>query len=218
MVGERAVELEVQRQDVEGHRPEYGRRGMATHTVACIDCDLQRAQRSQVDQSAEVARVFLEDVLGAGGACRSVVRGNTRDDLGGDDCEAGVLTDRLGAGPTHLDAVVLGGIVARREHRARAVQQTGCKVELVGRRQSDVDDVEPLSKHAVTESRRQCGRRCAHVVADHNRRGGAGLVADQAGERRTDVADKIFVDLLTDHTAYVVRLDDCSNRLGCSPH
>src|SRR3546814_9859154 len=40
------------------------------------------------------------------------------------------LTDRLGAGPTHLDAVVLGGIVARREHRARAVQQTGCKVEI----------------------------------------------------------------------------------------
>jgi len=42
----------------------------------------------------------------------------------GGSYDAGALTDRLGAGPTHLDAVVLGGIVARREHRARAAGRT----------------------------------------------------------------------------------------------
>ena len=57
VVGEGAVELEVQRDEVDRQPGEDGRDGVAAHPVAGVDDDLQRADAGQVDQVAQVLGV-----------------------------------------------------------------------------------------------------------------------------------------------------------------
>ena len=52
------------------------------------------------------------------------VGGDAGGEHGLDAVEPGVTTDRLGLGQAELDAVVLGGVVARREHGAGKAQMT----------------------------------------------------------------------------------------------
>src|ERR671914_303200 len=68
--------------------------------------------------------------------------GHTRLDGGADRGEAGVLADRGGPRPAELDPVVLRGVVAGGEHRARHAQRAGGEVEHVGAREADRDGVE----------------------------------------------------------------------------
>ena len=59
------------------------------------------------------------------------------DQAGGDRLldldQPGRLADRRGRGPAHLDAVVLGRVVAGGEHRGGRVEQPGGEVDEVGR-------------------------------------------------------------------------------------
>jgi hypothetical protein len=126
-----AVELEVERHDIEGQRVETGGRaedrrdGVPAHSVPGVDDDLERPVRAEIDQRAKEPRVVRERValrdraggpLGGGHAVRPV-ESPLREiaDLG----QAAVLADRSGAGAAELDPVVLRGVVARGEHRAR---------------------------------------------------------------------------------------------------
>ncbi len=59
--------------------------------------------------------------------------------------------DRLGAGPAQLDAVVGSGVVTGGEHGARAVQQPGREVQLIGRGQPDPDHVQTLRRDTFGE-------------------------------------------------------------------
>ncbi len=117
--------------------------------------------------------------------------------------EPAVLADGGRARAAHLDAVVLGGVVRRREHRARQAEVPRGEVELVGGAQSDDGDVRALGGGAAGESGGQAGRGRAHVVADDDRVGSGDLGeggAEQLGER--------LVPLIRHDSAHVVRLDD----------
>jgi hypothetical protein len=81
VVGERAVELEVERHDLErqlcepGGVTEHRRHGEPTHAVARVDDDLQRSDAAEVDERTQVGRVVGQYVdLGdrAGGDARRI--------------------------------------------------------------------------------------------------------------------------------------------------
>ena len=119
VVGEGAVELEVERDDLErqlgqpGARAEHGRDGVAAHAVAGVDDDLERARAGEVDEAAQEGGVVTEQVArrhragttGRAGEARATVEHPLREvaDLG----EAGVLADRARRRAAQLDAVVL---------------------------------------------------------------------------------------------------------------
>lgn len=113
MVGEGAVELEVERLDRQRQlrqaRPgaEHGRHGVAAHAVTGVDDDLERSDAAQVDQSAQEGGVVAEQVVLADraggrallGADALVQVAAVEAPLGqvGDLAQTGVLTDRPGA-------------------------------------------------------------------------------------------------------------------------
>ncbi len=86
--------------------------------------------------------------------------------------------------------------MARGEHRARAVQQPGGEVELIGGRQTDAHHVEALAGDAGGEGGGQGGRTVAHVVADHDLAGALG--AHQSGEGCAQIGDQRLVELFAD--------------------
>src|SRR2546428_32623 len=89
------------------------------------------------------------------------------------------------AGPAQLDAVVLGRVVAGREHGAGSVEATGGEVDQVGGGQPGVDHRGAGQGGALHEGGRQRARRRAHVPG-HDDAGGAGEggegVADAPGD------------------------------------
>ncbi|KWX60323.1 hypothetical protein ASJ79_01445 [Mycobacterium sp. NAZ190054] len=191
---------------------------MAGHPVAGVDGHVQRPQRGDVDERTQELAVGGEHVAVGGGAAATVVLRNPGDHLVADRGQAGVLADGFGARAAEFDAVVGGGVVAGGEHRAGAVQQARGEVQLIGGRQPDADDVEPLRGDSVGEGLGQDRRTGPHVVPDDDLRGGLGPVADQPCERRPDVAHETFVDLLADESAHVIGLDDALHRRGGTRH
>ena len=118
VVGEGAVELEVERHEVDADEiAEHGGHGVAAHAVARVDDDLERPDAREVDEATQVGGVVGEEVaLGDPAAARP--GGHARLHGRPDRRESGVLADRRGARAAHLDAVVAGRVVARGEHRA----------------------------------------------------------------------------------------------------
>src|SRR6185437_3352729 len=157
VVREGAVQLEVHRDQVERQAFEDGRDRVAAHAVARVHDDLEPAVRGQVDEGAEVFGVGGEQVP-LGDSALLLGRGEDAAGLGqfargqvADFGEAGVLADRGGSGAAHLDAVVLGRVVAGGEHRAGQVEEAGGEVELVGRGQADLHHVGALAGRAAGE-------------------------------------------------------------------
>ena len=124
-----------------------------------------------------------------------------------DVVEARVLPDRLGRRQAHLDAVVLGRVVARREHRRRGVEVAGGEVGDVGGGHAEVDDVEALVEHALGEGRRQLHAGGAHVAGDEHP-GGAVVLGREAGEGGADALAVVGVELAGAQAADVVGLED----------
>ena len=161
VVGERAVELEVHRDEVERQAREDGRDGVPAHAVARVDDDLQGADLREVDEGAQVGRVVVEGVAPGEGARLRGRLGDARlqpllgqfADLG----EARVLSDGGGAGTAHLDAVVLGRVVRGREHRAGQVERARRVVQLVGRAQADLGHVGAAGGRAAREGPGEAG-------------------------------------------------------------
>ena len=219
VVGERAVELEVERHDLEGQLGETRGRaedrgdGVPAHAVAGVDDDLERARARQVDETAQEAGVVGEHVARrhrtrpAGGVseARATVEEPLREvaDLG----EARVLAHRACRGPAELDAVVLGRVVARGEHRAGQVQGAARVVEAVRRAQADQGDVDASRRHARRERGRQLRRAGTHVVADDDcaRTVGDG---DHLGERGPDGVGHLGRELVGDDPTNVIGLDE----------
>ncbi len=123
--------------------------------------------------------------------------------------EPGLQPERHGVGPAQLDAVVLGRVVARREHRAGHAEVAGGEVEHVGRGQPDHHDVGAGLGGAGRERRGQPGRARPHVVADDDG-GGAGHL----GVRPPGRAGQRLVDLLRRQPPDVVRLEDGAHGLA----
>ena len=227
VVGEGPVELEVHR--VEGERqrrqpglgPEDCGHGEATHAVAGVDAHPQRPGAREVDERAQEGGVLGEDVSVARLPLRPLREPGTvtaqllLGDLP-DPGEPGVLTDGPGAGTAELDAVVLGGVVARGEHRARQAERAAGVVEPVGARQTDEDGVDAAGGQTLGERRREVGRARPHVVADDDG-GGALRVGDHLGEGDAQRVGDPLVELLRDEPADVVGLDEVCKRDGHGP-
>ncbi|CAB4943477.1 unannotated protein [freshwater metagenome] len=131
VVGERPVEFEVHRHDVEGKGgqarsvAEYGGNGVATHAVASVDDHTQSAT-GQRNKGAQKRRVGHQHVLGTHRARRLDRLGGMGQqrllEEGADFSESRVLTHGGRPRPAELDAVVLGRIVTGGKHRARHVE------------------------------------------------------------------------------------------------
>ena len=102
------------------------------------------------------------------------------------------------------------------EHCARAVQQTGGEIQLVGRGQPDAHHIESLTGDSPGEGISQTRRTVTHVVADHHRTSGVSVLLPQhPGERRTDIGHEVLVNVDADQAADVVGLEDLCKHAGC---
>ena len=225
VVREGAVELEVERDDLERQlrQPrgvaEHGGHGQAAHAVAGVDDHPQRADAGQVDERAQVRRrsrrarrasVTVPGSATAGNRSGVEVRLRAVADGG----EAGRERDALGAGAAELDAVVGGRVVARREHRRGGVQVPGGEVRLVGRAQPDVDARRrPRADAPRAKASRELRRRVAHVVADDDLGPGRVELVDEAGGERLD---DLVGQLDADQSPDVVGLDESRRDQRCS--
>ena len=203
VVGERAVELEVQRHHGDRQALEHGRDRVAAHAVARVHDDLERPDPGEVDQLAQVLRVARQQVPLRHRARDAVVGGDAVRhqllDLG----QAGLDADRLGAGLAQLDPVVPGRVVAGGDHRAGDVEEPAGVVGHVGRAKSAVDDVSPLGGRAAAEGGGQRLAAGPHVVQGHQ-----GLGSGQADKSRAHGLGHRLVELLRNQAAHVVSLED----------
>jgi hypothetical protein len=211
MVREVAVELEVERLDVQRQAAQDRRDGVPAHAVAGVDDDLQRADAAQVDELTQVGAVLGEQV-GAGDLPRAPLGGRhlaAVQDLLGDPADIGqtrILPDRRRAGTAQLDPVVLRGVVACGEHRAGQLKLAGGEVQHVGGAETGLHNVHTLADDALGEGPRQRHGRLTHVVGRDDLRGT--LRRHEPGERHPDRADDRRVQLVRDHPTDVIRLDD----------
>ena len=147
-----------------------------------------------VDEAPHVGRELVEHVA----ALDAPVFGDRRDaavdrrrgvGLDGhaaDLAEAGVTPDRAGAGQAQLDAVVVGGVVRRREHRPGQVELARGEVEEVGRGQADVDHAEAGREHAGAEGPAELDAGLADVAAEDDPPVGQLLGEHERAEPDTD--------------------------------
>ena len=177
VVGEVAVQVEVERDDRQGQRresrasAENGRNGMSGHPISRIDNDAQLSDRGEVDQFTQEPGVGVEEVLADdfAGRCRGgALPGEEFRGPRPDRDKPGVLTDRLSAGSGQLDPVVLRRVVAGGEHRPGDPQLPTREVEAVSARQPDVDRVEPARADASGEGVGKAGGGIAHVAPDRD--------------------------------------------------
>ena len=146
VVREGAVELAVQDLEVDRQALEHGRHDEAAHAVGRVGHDLERAQRRPSTKErtwSAKARSRSSDSRPPAGP---VAGGTPSAAIALISRRPDVLADRPGAGQAQLDAVVLGGVVRRREHRAGGVEGAGREVHEVGGGQAEVDDVEALRR------------------------------------------------------------------------
>ena len=146
VVGEGAVELEVEGHDLERQRgqagagAEHGGDRVAAHAVAGVDDDLERPDAGEVDQRAQEGGVVGEQVALVDGA-------GTRAGVLGRRCRRAVeqplARSRISARPVSwptgraperhsLMPLYCGGVVARGEHGAGQVERAAGVVEAVG--------------------------------------------------------------------------------------
>ena len=209
VVGERAVELEVHRHQVDRQPGQDGRHGVPGHPVAGVDDDLQPARAGQVDEVAQVLGVRRR-----GRRAGTPARRRTPLSGSGTPCWA---RSRIsvrplswpigrGAGAAELDAVVAGRVVAGREHRAGQVEAAAGEVELVGRGEADR---RRRRRPARSRPRRTPRRAPARTVACRDRRRcrrqPAPATRDEGGAQRPH---HLGVELVGDGAADVVRLDE----------
>ena len=93
----------------------------------------------------------------------------------------------------------------RGEHRGRGVEPAGGEVGLVGRAESDRDDVGAAGLGAAGERGGELRGRVAHVVADHDIRACRAELVDEAGG---EGLDDVGSQLAADESPHVVGLDE----------
>ena len=177
VVGECAVEFEIQRDDFDRQLGEPGRgaedRGHSepAHAVSGIHHHAQWANVAQINEFAQVTGIAGQNVEGAERARNGrrndagvEVRGRTIPNAG----KPGLQADALSSGARKLDAVVGGRVVARGEHRGRCVQNAGGVIGFVSRTEPDGDDIGSANLGAASESGGELRGGVPHVVTDDN--------------------------------------------------
>ena len=203
VVGEAAVELEVQRDDGQRRRPSTAGTvcpaiplPASTTTVSGRIPDRSTSPRRYAAYAGSRSRCSTVPRRAAGG---EVLLGQ-RPDLP----QPGVLADRRGAGPAQLDPVVAGRVVARGEHRPGQVERAGRRSRAgrssrgrrpARRRPGPVAPSANAAASGALDSRMSC------AVTIRSRAG-------HPGEGRADRARDLLVQLVGDDPADVVRLDD----------
>jgi hypothetical protein len=114
------------------------------------------------------------------------------------------LADRDGVLATHLEAVVLGGIVGGRQHDpAAAPEVIDGEVEHRRADESEVYDVRVLVRHATHQRLEQLRRAAPRVAPD-----GEARSVDVAGDPAPDPVGGVGIQFVGDHAANVVGLED----------
>ena len=152
VVRECSVELEIQRSNIQRKATQNGGDGVPTHSVAGIHRDNEGTRGSQVDEAIEELRVAGQHIFVRGLATVTVISRNALHEVIFDLSQTGLLPHRPSSRAAHLDAVVLGRVVRGGEHCSRPLHAPGCVVQLIGRAQMDLDDVEPLIHNSLGES------------------------------------------------------------------
>ena len=134
MIGERAVELEEQREDFARQVLEDVGHRQTGHPVAGVDGDLERFDRRGIDEGEAVRGEILEDfALADRPGTRRGRREHAARDLVADLPQTRLQRNRLRLLACELHAVVSGGIVRRGDHHAAAVSVLADReVERVG--------------------------------------------------------------------------------------
>jgi hypothetical protein len=202
VVRERAVQLEVERDQRDRQALEDPRDRVTGHPVARVDHHRQRPDPGDVDQLPQVIRV----------AGQKVTHGHSPGALGWyqgpfgqsfNVFQACLDADGPGARQAQLDAVVPRRVVAGRDHRAGDAQIAAGVVQHVGRAEAPGQHIGALGGRATAEGVRERSRGGAHVVHGHDRAGGR-----QPGEGRADRLGHALVKLVGHHPPDVVCLED----------
>ncbi|MNM88790.1 hypothetical protein D3C81_1010130 [compost metagenome] len=205
VVGEVAVDVTEQLGRFAAQATEQVANESAGHAVAGIEGDFHRA--GELDVAEDAVEVLLAHV-------DLLVRAGTAGKAAGFDTLAQGLdlfaVDRL-AGEDHLEAVVVGGVVAAGDHDAGggtdAVEfDVGAEVDHGGGDHAQVEHVQAGSTQAFYEAGDQVRPRKPPVAADHDR-----LLAQLHGrraERQSDLACDLAGERFAHDAADVIGFED----------
>ena len=121
VVGELAVEFAVKDLQVERQSVEDCWDDQAAHTVGRVSHHLEGPEDGRVDERARVVGEGIEQVGGLDRASAGPVRQSGFHQFSHPD-QPGVPSDGAGTGQAELDAVVVGRVVAGRDHGRRNVE------------------------------------------------------------------------------------------------
>jgi hypothetical protein len=142
VVGERTVQLEVERDQRDRQPLEDLRHRVASHPVAGVNRHRQRPDPGDVDQLPQVVRIPGQQVKpGDSTGAWGWNEGPFRQIL--NFFQARLDADRLGARPAQFDAVVPGRVMAGRDHRTRDAEIAAGVVEHVRGAQAPGQHVGP---------------------------------------------------------------------------
>ena len=204
VVREVPIGIKVEGLDLHGQALECGGHDEAGHAVAGVDGQLERPQCRAVDEAMHVLHEVRQHIAVRDPAALVPGRWPARQHQALDVVEARFGADGHGVGETELEAVVLAGVVRRRDHcPGRVAEFADGKVELVGAGHAQVDQLGVLRRHAVLEGFEERRRREAHIAA--HRDAGHAEVRD---EGRTDGVRRLLVYLVRVGAPHVVGLED----------
>ena len=166
VVGEVAVELGVELDQVQVQRAEDRRQGVPGHPVPGVDDQLQPPASGEVDEAVQVGGVRGQQIL-LGQRSGGLDRGGRRPGQRQSGNLAQLLRrDRGGVAEAELHAIVAAWVVTGGEHGARPMEMPGREPQLVGTGQPDIDHVDAAIAYAVDERPAQLRPRQPHVPAD----------------------------------------------------
>ena len=202
VMGETAVGLEVQADELGGEPLEHPGDGHPGHPVAAVGGHSEPGHRRAVDYGEQMPNIALEHVQAAhvpGGP-------GGRRGLGGQAThvfEAGVGPHRRRPRQAELEPVPARGVVGGGHHGPRLAEGAGGVVHHVGGDHPQVVHGHPLPGDPGDEGRGQAGRGEPAVPPD-----GDALGLTEGGERGTDAPRRLLVELLGHQPAHVVGLED----------
>ncbi len=184
--------------------------------VAGVDDDFQVCQRRRIDKTQQLADVIVRHVDRAPLALLLsdepfVLLGNLANVL-----EAGIAADRPRLGANHLEAVVIGRVVAGRHHDAAIHLELACReINHLGAADADIQYVTPGLGQALGNGGRQRFARVANIAAQHD-----ALRVQELGGGVADAIGNVRVELVRDAPANIIGLEavdrDAHGSLRCS--
>ncbi|MCY1519386.1 hypothetical protein D9M68_541360 [compost metagenome] len=213
VVGEGAVHVAEQLSNLAAQGAEQRGRHGAGHAVAAVDSDLHGPRQLDARGHARDVgghQVQLAARAGArrGGRGRAVHGGGQR-----------LHVIAVEGAPTHhhLEAVVLGRIVAAGDRHARArLHDVGGEVDQGRGHHPDVQGIHAAFQHAFLQRHGQHFAAQAAVAADDQRL--HALFARAGGQRRAQRAREAGVDQVRHGAADVIGLEDCGGKLRVVAH